>query len=264
MSLIRIAQFLAIALVLGVSNPVRAGLITNGDFSSYTAGAIVPNNHYLIQVGNDPTVNGNGSLSGKGTLTDWTIYNGTYTDNTHATSAYAYLFSTTNQTYLHQAATAPPKGTTTFLGLSSDNGFVHSVNSVQQTINGLTAGQSYAVSFDWAATQTLGADGNYSVGWEVSLGGGTAQDTTVLSETAQTTSAWRHESFTFTATSSSEVLKFLSVSPVVYGPPSALLTNVDMESVAVPEPSTLVSLGLGCIAFIAIGFRRRARALKSA
>ena len=235
--MIRIAKFLVLALVLSASSPVHAGLITNGDFSSHSSGAIVPSNHYLVQAGNDPTVNG--SLSGKATLTGWTVYNGTYSDN------------------------APPNGTTTFLGLSADNGFVHSVNSIQQTINGLTVGQNYAVSFDWAATQTLGADGNYSVGWEVSLGGGTAQDTTVASQATNTTSSWMHESFIFTATSSSEVLKFLSVSPVVYGPPSALLTNVDMQSVAVPEPSTLVSLGLGSIAFVAIGLRRRAHALKT-
>ena len=259
--MIRIAKFLVLALVLSASSPVHAGLITNGDFSSHSSGAIVPSNHYLVQAGNDPTVNG--SLSGKATLTGWTVYNGTYSDNAHVTAAHAYLFSTTNQTYLHQAAEAPPNGTTTFLGLSADNGFVHSVNSIQQTINGLTVGQNYAVSFDWAATQTLGADGNYSVGWEVSLGGGTAQDTTVASQATNTTSSWMHESFIFTATSSSEVLKFLSVSPVVYGPPSALLTNVDMQSVAVPEPSTLVSLGLGSIAFVAIGLRRRAHALKT-
>ena len=207
--MIRIARLLAFALVLSVSIPVRAGLITNGDFSSYTAGATVPNNNYIAHIGNgDPTTNG--PLNGMGTLTDWTIFNGTSTVNTNAALAYAYLFSTANQNFLWTSAAAPPNGSSNFLGVRGDNGSAHGVNSTH------------------------------------------------------TTTAWMHDSFTFTATASSEVLKFLAVSPVVQGPPTALLTNIDLESVAVPEPSTLVSLGLGGIAFVAIGLRRRARALKTA
>ena len=261
--MIRIARLLAFALVLSVSIPVRAGLITNGDFSSYTAGATVPNNNYIAHIGNgDPTTNG--PLNGMGTLTDWTIFNGTSTVNTNAALAYAYLFSTANQNFLWTSAAAPPNGSSNFLGVRGDNGSAHGVNSIPQTINGLTVGQSYAVSFDWAASQTTGASGTYSIGWDVSLGGGTAQHVGVTNQATHTTTAWMHDSFTFTATASSEVLKFLAVSPVVQGPPTALLTNIDLESVAVPEPSTLVSLGLGGIAFVAIGLRRRARALKTA
>ncbi len=259
--IVSLFSVMALTLPITSSNLVQAGnLVQNGDFSSYNqGGSIIPNHHYLAQIGNvNPP---NGSLSGKGTLTGWTIYQGTHTDNTNVTAAYAYLFNTANQTYLVSPADAPPNGSN-FLSIIGDTYPNYSVNSIQQTIGGLTIGTTYSVSFDWAASAYTGYIPN-NIGWDVSLGGGTAQEVTVTNNSSGKTTAWMHQTFNFKATSTSEVLEFLAVAPVHSGPPVALITNIDMEAVAVPEPSTLVSLGLGSIAFVGVGLRRRSRALKS-
>ncbi len=253
------SKFLALVWLLGSSATVHAGLITNGDFSQYTAGAPVPNNHYLAHIGNvNPP---NGSLEGKGTLTGWTVYQGTSSAN--SVGVYAYLYNTANQTGLVSPAATPPNGSN-FLGILGDNSGGHySVNSVQQTINGLTAGQFYSVSFDWAASAPSGYTPN-NIGWDVSLGGGTAQEVTVTNNSSGHTTPWMHTTFLFQAHTTSEVLEFLAVNKAHSGPPMALLTNIDMELHPVPEPSTLVSLELGVIGFVTVGLRRRACALKTA
>lgn len=132
---------------------------------------------------------------------------------------------------------------------------VGSPYSISQTINGLTVGQKYTLGFDWAAAQQLFFNGPTTEGWDVSLGG-VHQLTPTFHLANHGFSGWMHESFTFTATSSSEVLGFLATGgPSASQPPFSLLDNVSLTG-GVPEPATwaLMLMGFGAVGFAA---RRR-------
>jgi len=153
---------------------------------------------------------------------------------------------------------------------------------LSQTINGLTAGTTYMVSFYWAAGQLQNSNGPTTNRLAVSLGGGdqlaqlspylinsggesghqgqllpgTSTSATCLTSTlcltaqdnvaAEGFTGWQLENINFTATSSSELLSFLS-SGTPYGtPPTALLADVSLNA-DVPEPAAwaLMIVGLG-------------------
>ena len=111
--------------------------------------------------------------------------------------------------------------------------------SVMQTISGLTVGETYKLTFDWAATQYQFVDGagppfSCSGCWsgittneiEVSLGGGVPQDTAVVDNIpAKGFTGWMPETFNFTATAASEVLKFVSIGAPSGNPPSRSSTT---------------------------------------
>jgi hypothetical protein len=149
-----------------------------------------------------------------------------------------------------------------FIGLDAD----YETGPVQQTITGLKVGQTYDLTFDWAAAQQTGffapplpqiiteqliasLGGAYSNGH---FTGGQTQSTPVYilpgeiknGPTIQNFSGWMPDSMVFTATSNSEVLSFLaSGSPQV--PPFTLLANVSLT--ATPEPGTLPLLLTGLL-----------------
>jgi len=132
------------------------------------------------------------------------------------------------------------------------------VGAISQVINGLIAGQKYAVSFWWAGAQQQGFDGVNTEQWEVSLGD-EHQSTGVLSNTDHGFTGWRQESFTFTATSGSEVLSFLAHGTPEGVPPFSLLDGVTMDAQgAIPEPASWALLILGFGATGATMRRRRA------
>lgn len=140
--------------------------------------------------------------------------------------------------------------------------------SLQQTITGLTSGQQYTLSFDYAGAQQTGYTGDQYEGWEVALGsqvfttpsstsvgqstancpGGTANPTGLCNGT-QGFTGWYADTMTFTATGSSEVLSFLATGTGTQSEPAfALLDNVSLTPVAgVPEPATwaMMLLGIG-------------------
>lgn len=155
-----------------------------------------------------------------------------------------------------------------FLGQDS----FYYTDSVNQDITGLTIGQTYIVSFEWAAGQQSGFTGATTDYWAVSLGGQT-QDTTTVTVPSGGFMGWYDVTMQFTATAADETLSFLSVGtclapnntcgPTSPGsPPFALLDSVTLT--AVPEPSTWAMMILG---FAGLGFaahRRRATLLRSA
>lgn len=133
------------------------------------------------------------------------------------------------------------------------------MSPLSQTVNGLTAGQQYNVSFYWAGAQQSGFSGNTTEQWHVSLGNQTLS-TAVKNNANHGFTGWQKETFTFTATSASEVLSFLAAGTPDGVPPFSLIDGVSMTS-AVPEPQTMGMLGLG---MALVGFAARRRKAKAA
>jgi hypothetical protein len=111
---------------------------------------------------------------------------------------------------------------------------------LSQTINGLTAGQSYTVSFYQAAGQQLNDYGATTEFWQVTLGSDT-QASAVMNTPSAGVFPWESQSLTLTADNTSDVLSFLAVGSGGL-PPYVFLDGVDMES-NVPEPSAALLLG---------------------
>jgi PEP-CTERM motif len=105
-------------------------------------------------------------------------------------------------------------------------------------------------------SNTLPYTGPVTEDWQVSLGTQTFT-TPVATYAAHGFTGWMSQTFTYTATSSSEVLSFLSQGTPNGLPPTGLLTGVSMS--AVPEPATwgLMVLGFGGLGFAA--YRRTKR-----
>ncbi len=161
----------------------------------------------------------------------------------------------------------PGNGTANGLTASSPNGgnFLASdpsfeTDAIRQTINGLTVGKTYQLSFYWAGAQQFGFDGETTEGWDVSLGAET-HSTGEVSNANHGFTGWTLANMTFTATDASETLSFLAKGgPSGTQPPFALLDGVSLKGGA-PEPAvwSMIIMGFGGIG--AMVRRRRATAV---
>jgi hypothetical protein len=204
-------------LALAVS--AKADLVVNGGFESSSNGA--------------------GQMDVNTTVTGWSTSNGytfLYTpgsaDTTGAPGQYGTLalWGPNNGSANGLPATSLAGGN--FIAMDGD----FQTAPVTQTINGLTGGQTYTVGFWWAGAQQSGFDGPTTDSLFVSLGSQTQQTGTV-NVADHGFSGWMYDSFTFTATGSSEPLSFLaSSSPAV--PPFVLLDGVTLN--ATPEPGYVI------------------------
>ncbi|MCX5959284.1 MAG: hypothetical protein NT053_05415 [Cyanobacteria bacterium] len=124
--------------------------------------------------------------------------------------------------------------------------------SISQIINNLIPGNSYQLSFDWAA----GSQFPYrpiTSGWDVAFGNET-DSVSVIVANPSTFSGWQSYSKIYTASTGSQILEFLSKGTPAGQPPLSLLDNVQVRDVsAVPGP--LGVLGLAT----AFGYSRRLR-----
>lgn len=242
------AGITAVGLLIGLSGVAHADLITNGDF--------------------EITTNGNGQLGYNTNATGWTTtgYNFVFApgtaDTTGATGSYGglTLWGPGNGTNNGLPAASPSGGNF----IAADGAF--QTEPLTQTITGLVPGETYRVSFYWAAAQQSGFDGPTTDQWLVSLGSN-MQATSIASLPSHGFSPWKAEAFDYVATSNSEVLSFLASGTPTGLPPFALLDGVTMNLVPqanVPEPAAFASLGLGVLGFGVFARRRRARATKSA
>jgi hypothetical protein len=153
-----------------------------------------------------------------------------------------------------------------FLALDGD----YQIGAVQQTITGLTYGDSYAVTFYWAAAQQESFNGPTIQAMNVCLGSsaesykntgsqplsggtnassniscaGSSASTPLIDLSSHAFSGWQSETFDLTANSTTDILSFLSYGNVQQ-PPFALLDGVSMNLAPTPEPGTLPLLFTG-------------------
>ena len=231
----------AAALLMVACTAQATNLVVNGDFSQTTP----------VTAANPSNADG-GQLGYNITATGW------------ATSGYNFIFAPgtadnpgVSGVYNNLQLWGPQNGSANGLPATSPDGGNYvaadgafEVGAITQTINDLTIGDEYAVSFYWAGAQQSGFSGNTTEGWDVSLGS-TTQDTTIVHDVSLGFTGWQYQTFDFTASSSTEVLSFLAVGTPSGEPPFALLDGVSMTQVT-PEPATLPLLLTGMMGGLAI------------
>ena len=210
--------------------PAQADLITNGGFETTTAG--------------------NGQLGFNTFATGWssTAYNFVFAPGTADTTGATgidgglSLWGTGNGGV--DALVVSPNGGN-FVAADP----VYDSGPITQTINGLTVGDVYALSFYYGGAQQYTFNGPTTEGWDVSLGSQT-QDTPVLSNGNHEFTGWYSETFDYTATSSSELLSFMAVGSPPGLPPFAVLDGVSLNPT--PEPGTLPLLFTGLMSGLTV------------
>ena len=241
LSTLCIATLLSIGAV-GIAH-ATPNLITNGDFSQTSPAKTIP-----TQFGSNsgPGFDGSGSCSYGGQfVSGWTgnsgyeIWYPSAAAASGVTACNQYNGATTQR--LPAAVVAPPVGSA-FVGLDGQAGLN---GAIQQTVNNLTTGAKYTVSFYWGSTQEMSRTGATTEQLQVSLGSQSFL-TSINSIGTHGWSGWAAQSFTFTANSASEALNFLSIGTPGGLPPFAVLSGVSMTQ-NVPEPPVLAMFGGGLL-----------------
>lgn len=135
------------------------------------------------------------------------------------------------------------------------------VAAITQTITNLLPSTQYSVSFLWGAGQQRGSAYTAATTeqWKVTLGS-EERDTTVVNNPSQGFTNWMSQSFTYTATATSEVLSFLAAGGPSGAPPFVLLDG--MSIIPIAEPASWMTL-VGAVASVigAFGLQRRSSRL---
>jgi len=160
---------------------------------------------------------------------------------------------------------APPAGNT----IAADGAY--EVGPLYETVNGLTSGKKYVLTFYYAGAQQYGASYNSATHESFSVllsasslntvftagsmdQSGTlagSQTTTNQPNVAHGFTGWKFAAFTFTANASSETLYFLANGTPTGQPPFSLLADVAL--VPVPEPKTTAAWSLLFVMLIMAG-----------
>jgi hypothetical protein len=252
-SMANISKKVALALMLGVTgfagSAEAANLVQNGGFEVVTA------------------PNGSGQLNfTPNFMMQTSVANWSSATTASFFPAYNFLFVTGDNTAVGREGTVSlwaPAGPDTLPGgggnfIASDPQY--DAGALSQTINGLTIGASYTLTFDYAGAQQTTYSGDTTEGWQVSLGSET-HTTATLTNLSHGFTGWFSATMNFTATSTSEVLSFLATGgPSGSQPPFVLLDNVALN-LSVPEPMTLSVFGIGLVG--AAAWKRRKASKKA-
>lgn len=228
-----------VALSAFVASAAPANLVTNGGFeaSSYTQ-----NNQFGMGFG------------GQG-VTGWTATNGYNLyefGGTQSTTNAISQFGYTGKEYFPTVANVASPNGGNFVALDGDPKFE---SAISQTIKGLIVGKIYKLAFDWAGTQLRSRSGATTESLQVTLGKDLNKTTKVVKVGSQGFVGWIGQSYTFKASTTSELLNFLSIGSPSGLPPVAFLDGVSLTQ-NVPEPAALGLIGLG-LAGLALRTRRR-------
>ena len=195
----------AIALTFGASGGARANLVTNGSFES--------------------TTGVNKQFDSLTTVTGWTSDNANHNAyNFVYASGAADTVGATGQ-YGNVQLWGPNNGSNNGLTASSPDGgnFIAAdgpfqTGAISQMINGLNIGTTYQVGFWWGAAQQKNFSGPTTEQWQVNFGGDT-QYTSIVNNPSHGFSGWMYQTFDFKATSTSELLSFISHGSPASGAP---------------------------------------------
>ena len=273
----------ATAALSSFSGPAHAvELLTNGDFelSTYANGGDVANNAAFAPYFNGSYGVGNGVSGsqfsydanndsnpwGKNFLTGWDVQGYNFLFNTgYADGRGSWNGSGPVRIAGPNSAAPANNGLTAECNLAGCGGFfigadgasengISLAGPISQTVNNLTIGDRYTVTFFWAAGQQDGTqyDGPTTERWDVSLYGvdsnnvawSDTQSTATWNNVVRGFMPWTQETFTFTAQSSTATLSFLAQGTPDGQPPFSLLDSVSMQAY-VPEPQTWAMMIIG-------------------
>lgn len=251
------ATLLAVG-AIGIASAAPINLITNGDFSLTSPTQTAPA-QFGANTGPGGVFGGGSCTYGGQSISNWTGNTGyeIWYPNAAAASTVEPCTQYSPETQLLSAIAAPPPGagSGSFVGMDGITSPVPHA-SISQTVNGLTSGANYTVTFYWGSTQLQNRVGDTTEQLQVSLGSQSFL-TSVNSIGTHEFSGWAPVSFTFTANSASEILSFLSIGTPNSLPPFAVLTGVSMTQ-NVPEPPELAMFGGGLLGLgLLVMFARR-------
>jgi Protein of unknown function (DUF642)/PEP-CTERM motif len=129
--------------------------------------------------------------------------------------------------------------------------------SLYQTISGLITGDTYQLTFSYAATQLQYFTGPTTEQLQVTFGTEVVS-TPILDNASMGFTGWKSATFSLTATAASEVLTFLSIGTPGGIPPAMALDGVSLTG-GVPEPGTWAMMLLGFTGIGGVAWMRRRR-----